>query len=230
MALNMQAFLYWSFSEPGSPLVTGQGCPTNWGCCSAAKFVPSGQAVVGMTLRWACSVDPGAGGWETDWFPSLCVSSRSAVESLRRPEFGWPSAGPGTFKRAAGRTVLGEGPRVIIPKPSREAGGSPASRASSASVRLSGQPSVRSALRTGLRGLDADGAVPPPGLGDSPGYLLSQLLSSTQRPEWSGGDFVPRGHLRRWGTPWPSELGGRGWGGGAWCLVSLDAADRVMSG
>ena len=39
------------------------------------------------------------------------------------------------------------------------------------------------------------------------------------------------------GSPIPgilqaSELGGRGWGGGAWCLVSigLDAADRVMSG
>lgn len=53
MALNTQAFLYWSFSEPGSLLVMGQGRPTNWGCCSAAKFVPSGQAVVGMTLCWA---------------------------------------------------------------------------------------------------------------------------------------------------------------------------------
>lgn len=228
MALNMQAFLYWSFSELGSPLVTGQSCPTNWGCCSAAKFVPSGQAVVGMTLSWACSVGPGAGGWETDWFPSLCVSSRSAIESLKRHGFGWPLAGPGTFKGAAGRTVLGEGPRVIILEPSREAGGSWASRASSASVRLSGQ------FRTGLCGLGSGVwmpmvAVPPPGLGDSPGY---QLLSSTQRPEWSGGDFVPSGHLRRWGTPLPSELGGRGWGGGAWCLVSigLDAADRVMSG
>ena len=235
MALDMQASLYWSFLEPGSPLVTGQGCPTNWGCCSAAKFVPSGQAVVEMTLRWTCSVGPGVGGWEANWFPSLCVLSRSAVESLRRPGFGWPSAGLGTFKKgAAGRTVLGEGPRVIVPKPPREAGGSPASRGSSASVCLSGQLCSQDRPPwPAIWSLDVlMVAVPPPGLRDSPGHLLPQPLSSAQRPGWSGGDFVPRGGLRRWGTPWLSELGGQGWGGGSWCLVSigLDAADRMMSG
>ena len=119
----------------------------------------------------------------------VCVEPQCSSVS---PGFGWPSAGPGTFKKGAvGRTVLGEGLRVIVPSHPGRLGAlgllEPAQRLF---VCL-----VCRALRTGLCGPGSGVwmvALPPPGLGDSPRHLLSQPHSSTHRPGWSGGDFVPK--------------------------------------
>lgn len=139
MALDMQAFLYGSFLEPGSPLVTGQGCPTNWGVALLLSSCPVVRRWLQMTLRWTCSVGPGAGGWEANCSPSLCVLSSSAVGVSRRPGFGWPRLGEGTFKK--GRPA---GPYWGGPKGHR-------SQASLGGRRLSGfqsQLSVCSSVRS----------------------------------------------------------------------------------